>query len=233
LNQPLTAILLDGEYLRRLGQSPDGEQSDAPLPEASELRRIGEDIVMDVTRCTRIIDHLRTFSRAEPLEPIRTSLNQPIQESFILVGQRLREHGVDVQLSLASELPPIMADPHRLEQVFLNLISNAEHALAEMERRVETGEVESDGYQKELEISTRVEEDTVVAVVRDNGCGMSAADQEHIFEPFFTTKPVGEGTGIGLSISYGIVADFGGEISFDSAENAGTTFWLSFPVAEP
>jgi histidine kinase len=232
LNQPLTAILLDGEYLRRLTQPPEGEQSEASLAQLDELRRIGEDIVNDVTRCTRIIDHLRTFSRAAPLEPIPTGLNGPIEDSLILVGQRLREHGVGLQLSLAPDLPPILADPHRLEQVFLNLISNAEFALDEMERRVEAGEVESDGYQKRLEVSTLLEGDAVVAIVRDNGCGMSASDQEHVFEPFFTTKPVGEGTGIGLSISYGIVADFGGEISFESAENAGTTFRLSFPAAE-
>ena len=145
--------------------------------------------------------------------------------------RRLKNHNVDVTLTLDSDLPLILADTHRLDQVFLNLIGNAEHALDKMVERVKTGKAVLSGYRKALEITTYVEDNTVIALVRDNGCGIPEEAQRHIFEPFFTTKPVGEGTGLGLSISYGIVNEFGGEITFESRENKGTTFELHFPVA--
>ena len=101
-----------------------------------------------------------------------------------------------------------------------------------MEQRVQEGIVESPQYRKRLEIVTYVEGNEVVAIVRDNGCGIPAAAQEHLFEPFVTTKPIGEGTGLGLPISYSLVAEFKGEISFQSKENEGTIFTLRFPIIE-
>jgi PAS domain S-box-containing protein len=231
LNQPLTAILLEGDYLKTLAQRSLDEASPVTL-DARDLHRVGEDITADVGRCTRIIDHLRTFGRISEQEPTPIDLNQIIEDSFILVGRRLQEHGVEVKLRLGKDLPPILADVHRLEQVILNLITNAEYGLSAMARRVKDGEVDLVDYRQRLEISTYLEGEDVVARVRDNGIGIPKEDKEHIFEPFFTTKPVGEGTGLGLSISYGIVTGFGGEITFESAENEGTIFTLRFPAAE-
>ena len=125
----------------------------------------------------------------------------------------------------------LLADPNRLEQAFLNLITNAEQALKVMDQRIAAGEVEREAYQKRLDIKTRFEDTWVVVTVRDNGCGIRELDQERIFEPFFTTRPVGEGAGLGLSISYGIVTQLGGEIAFDSVENEGTTFTLRLPAS--
>ncbi|NJN94537.1 MAG: GAF domain-containing protein [Anaerolineales bacterium] len=230
LNQPLTAMLFEAEYLKTMCRQV------AELPatfsiDMDEVYHTAESLEQDIARCRRIIDHLRAFGRIYAEHVSRVSLNQSIEQSFILVGERLKNHGIALDLSLDPQLPLIMADTHKLEQVFLNLISNAEYALNQMEQRVQHGLVELATYHKTLEISTRAEDCEVIAVVRDNGCGIPAADQEHLFEPFFTTKPIGQGTGLGLPISYSLVKEFKGEILFHSVENVGTTFTLRFPAA--
>ena len=232
LNQPLTAMLFEADYFATLADRAEGRGEGAVSVETGELRQIGENLAEDIARCRRIIDHLRDFGRAAERKVTPINLNTPIDDSFILLGAQLREHDVDVQLNLVDDLPPILADPHRLEQVFLNLISNAEHAMEAMEKRVAGGEVERPGYRKTLRIDTYAEGETVFATVRDNGSGIPESAREQIFEPFFTTKPMGQGTGLGLSISYNIVSEFGGQITFETAENEGTTFVLSFPVAD-
>jgi PAS domain S-box-containing protein len=230
LNQPLTSMLFDVDYLRALARRAQDAGSTEIALSVDELLKMGGNMAGDIDRCRRIIDHLRDFGRISDESVGVVDLNQPIQDSFILTEQRLKQHGVNLVLQLASDLPPILASAHKLEQVFLNLVSNAEHALAEVASRVQAGQVKRADYQKTLEISTYVEGDAVVARVRDNGCGIPLAAQERIFDPFFTTKPVGQGTGLGLSISYGIVNESGGEITFESEENRGTTFTLRFPA---
>ena len=229
LNQPLTAISFEADYIRQIGQRTGGHLKGAALWE--ELTDLGKNLTGDVDRCRRIIDHLRTFGRVTDKTTEPTDLNEPIRNSFLLIGERIKQHNVIVERDLAPDLPPIMADPHRLEQVFLNLISNGEYATTEMQRRIDAGEVERPSYEKRLEIRTEANEGFVIATVRDNGAGIPPEAQEHIFEPFFTTKPVGEGTGLGLSISYGIVRDFDGHITFKSEINQGTTFSMRFPIA--
>jgi signal transduction histidine kinase len=189
------------------------------------MSEIAEGLKEDVARCRRLINHLRDFGRISQEPPAPTCLNDPIEDCFILVGARLRNHDIDLRLDLADDLPPIMAHRYRLEQVFLNLISNAEHA---MEERA----AEQSDHRKELEITTATTGDEVVATVRDNGVGIPEDVRERIFDPFFTTKPRGEGTGLGLSISHGIVTGYGGEITCHSVEGQGTTFTLRFPVAD-
>jgi signal transduction histidine kinase len=146
--------------------------------------------------------------------------------------KRLQQHKVVITRDLAPDLPAIRANPYRLEQVFLNLIRNAEHAMEEMARRIKAGEVEHPGYRRCLMISTYVDGGDVVAEVRDNGCGIPPEAREALFEPFFTTKPVGKGTGLGLSISRDIVEECGGQIAFTTEENVGTTFIIRFPIAD-
>jgi signal transduction histidine kinase len=188
----------------------------------------------DVARCRRIIDHLQDFGRVSSGTPEPIDLNQVIENSFILTGERLMQRQVKIDLQLAPDLPLVMADPHRLEQVILNLVANAEHATQEREKQLQQ-QGQGEGYQKRIQIETRLarDEEQVVASVRDNGCGIPPDTQRHIFEPFFTTKPRGQGTGLGLAISYGIVTEYDGEIYFDSTLNKGTTFTLRFPVHRP
>jgi PAS domain S-box-containing protein len=231
LNQPLTSMLFEADYLKKIAQRAGVESTSSLRLNAEEVGQIGENLAQDIARCRRIIDHLRAFGRVSADYVSSVNLNKPIEDSFILIGERLKQHGVTVQLQLTPQLPLILADTHKLEQVFLNLFSNAEDALEEMERRVKSGALISSEFKKTIEISTGVEGEFVTAVVRDNGCGIPTSAQEHLFEPFFTTKSVGQGTGLGLTISYGIVTEFSGEILFESAENKGTTFILRFPAA--
>jgi PAS domain S-box-containing protein len=227
LRQPLTAIGFEADYLALLGNRAQDEHGGdlSALLDPAGASEIAEGLKEDLARCRRLIDHLRDFGRVsdEPPEPI--CLNDPIEDGLILVGARLHNRGVDVHLDLVDDLPPILAHPNRLEQVFLNLVSNAEHA---MERKA----AEQATYQKVLELTTIATGDEVIATVRDNGCGIPEDVRERIFDPFFTTKPRGEGTGLGLSISHGIVTGYGGEITCHSVEGQGTTFTLRFPAVE-
>jgi PAS domain S-box-containing protein len=229
LNQPLTAITFEADYLRRIAEKVvDGSCDLRDVLPADQLDKIGADVLGDLARCRRIIDHMREFSRLSQGCPRSTDINQVIEDSFIFVRQRLRHHNIDVRFSLSPNLPLILVDPHRLEQVFLNLIANAEYAL-EQRSEEDTGTE----YRKTLEIATHSRDGWVMAMVQDNGSGIPEDVQKRIFDPFFTTKPVGEGTGLGLSISYGIVTEYGGEIACHSTEGEGTRFTLRFPVSEP
>ncbi len=227
LNQPLTAIRFEADYLERAAaRVQDEDVRIDTLLDASQVREIGQGLKQDLERCRRLIDHLRDFGRISEGPPEPICLNHPIEDCLILVGARLRDHNVDLRLELADDLPLIEADRFRLEQVFLNLISNAEHALAQRASEA------AGAYRKVLEITTSAAGDEVVATVRDNGCGIPKDVRERIFDPFFTTKPQGEGTGLGLSISFGIVTNYGGEITCHSVEGEGTTFTLRFPIID-
>jgi signal transduction histidine kinase len=195
------------------------------LLDAAQVCEISQGLKQDLERCRRLIDHLQDFGRISEGPPEPICLNHPIEDCLILVGARLRDHDIDLRLELADDLPLIEADRFRLEQVFLNLISNAEDA---MEERA----AEQPDHRKELEITTANTGDEVIATVRDNGCGIPEDIQERIFDPFFTTKPRGEGTGLGLSISFGIVTKYGGEITCESIKGKGTTFILQFPIID-
>ncbi len=134
------------------------------------------------------------------------------------MGLQIENHGIDLVLDLSDALPKVWGHPHPLEQVVLNLLSNARDIVddrAEMERA---------GYTKRIQIRTRAEDDAVVIEVEDNGIGMDEATRQRLFEPFFTTKDVDRGTGLGLSIIYAIVRNHDGQIAVESEQGVGTTF---------
>lgn len=230
LNQPLTSLLLDAEYLGVLAGQALSAEGGATLS-LQEVLEISQNQIRDIERCRHIINHLRTFGRVFNEQPRASNVNRVIEDVFTLIGQRLRDHNVKVQRLLDADLPLVLAHPQKLEQVFLNLISNAEYALEEMRQRVQAGMVERPDYEKVLRIRSYVEGQQVCVEIQDNGCGMPPEHLERLFEPFFTTKPVGKGTGLGLSISYGIITEFGGEITCESAVNEGTTFTVRLPIA--
>lgn len=176
-----------------------------------------------VERARRIITHLREFGRKHEVTAESISLNEPIQGVLGLLGQQLRVHNIQVETDLAPDLPPMLGNVNRLEQVFINLIMNARDAIEERRSKLP-------GMEGLIKITSFTQEGGLVATVGDNGGGIPAAGQDRIFEPFFTTKEVGKGTGLGLSISYGIVRDFGGSIQVESPPGEGTVFRLSFPV---
>lgn len=214
INQPLNAIQVGADFLAKMikkGQeiSPD------------QLMKVSRNISDQVARSSNIINHLREFGRKSDFHVYPVNLNEPIRDVFTMLGQQLKLRNIDVRLDLAESLPEIQGDTNRLEQVFLNLVTNARDAMETMPADKE----------KILTISTRRQEDCVIAEVSDTGEGISEQTRQKIFEPFFTTKDVGKGTGLGLSISYNLVKDFNGDIEVDSVLGEGTTFRVTFPIA--
>lgn len=211
LNQPLNVIQVGADFFTKMikrGQQISEEQ----------LVKTCRNMQEQVDRASRIINHLREFGRKSDLEYYPVDLNEPIRDVFTILGRQLRLRKITVDSDLWPEPVTVLADRNRLEQVFLNLVTNARDAM-------ETGE----SSEKRLTITTRLKDGKAIAVVSDTGAGIPAEIREKIFQPFFTTKEVGKGTGLGLSISYNLVRDFKGEIDVRSSEGRGTTFTISFP----
>jgi PAS domain S-box-containing protein len=218
INQPLNVIqvcsdLLDKAVQRGLSFSRE------------ELETLVEDIRRNVLRASRVIQHVRDFARQSEVVRQKVNLNDPIRDVFNVLGHQLAVHEVDLTLDLCNELPWILADHNRLEQVFINLVTNAMDAMDEKAEHPRWG----DG-KKQLTIRSFVDADQVVVTVTDTGVGMTDEVKAKLFDPFFTTKKVGKGTGLGVSISYGIIQDYEGTIDIESAPGKGTTFELRFPI---
>jgi PAS domain S-box-containing protein len=219
INQPLNVIQVSADYVLKMlkkGQALDAE----------ELKGVAEDIVTNVGRASFVIKHVRDFSRQSEALRSRVNINHPIQDVFKVLGHQLKAHQIEVVLELDPQLPEVLADHNRLEQVFINLVSNAIDAMDEKSQRAEI----NDGI-KRLTIRSMSEGGHVAVEVNDTGIGMPEHVKSKLFEPFFTTKKTGKGTGLGTSISYGIVKDYDGHIEVASAPGAGTTFRITFPAA--
>ena len=220
INQPLNVIQLSADYLVKMLDRGRGIDD-------TELRRVAADIVRSVERASAVITHVRAFSRQAEFARTRLNLNEPIRDVFKILGHQIKVHQIEVELDLAAELPPVLADHNRLEQVFVNLVSNAIDAIDEKC----AGPEPCTAGDRRITIRSRAEGGRVTVEVVDTGNGMSEHVKSKLFEPFFTTKKVGKGTGLGTSISYGIVKEYGGTIDIQSAPGRGTTFRLSFPAA--
>lgn len=169
----------------------------------------------------RIIDHLRSFSRQSVDERRPVALATIVDETVMLLGEQLRARGIELVVDAARPLPPVLADAGQLEQVLINLLSNARDALV-------------DRPSPQITISTRIPERSpamAALCVADTGVGIPPETLAHIFDAFFTTKPDGQGTGLGLSISRGIIERHGGHIEVESAPEVGTTFRILLPLA--
>ena len=219
INQPLNVIQVCADFFLKMlnrGQPISDE----------DLRTMANDIVANVGRAAGVIKHVRDFARQSELVRTKVNINDPIKDVFKVLGHQLKVHDIETTLDLDPELPAIMAEHNRLEQVFINLVSNAIDAMDEKTARP--------GFQdapKQLCIKSFAENGRVVALVSDTGIGMSEEVKNKIIEPFFTTKKVGKGTGLGVSISYGIVKDYDGSLEIESQIDVGTTFKLLFPAA--
>jgi signal transduction histidine kinase len=207
LNNPLGAILALAERLRLQG---------ARTPLAAGLATLHK----EAERAARIARQLLTFARKRHTTRLMVPVNEVVAETVRLREADLQRAGIRVTTSLAPDLPDVFADPHQLQQVVLNLLINAEHALV----RAEQG--------SHVQVRTTAEStDSVRIEVRDDGPGMSAEVQGRIFDPFFTTKDVGEGTGLGLAVAQAIVAEHGGHIDVESSPGAGARFAIVLPAA--
>ncbi len=174
--------------------------------------------MQQVWKATQIISHLRTFGRAAPLSREPISLRQVIERALSLVQEQLRLREIEVTLDLGPQEPVVVGNPIQLEQVFINLLTNARDAVVDSPR-------------KAIRISASVGSAAVEIAFVDTGHGIAPGLEGRIFDPFFTTKEVGKGTGLGLSITYGIVKEHGGTISVLSPPGEGATFLIHLPLA--
>jgi PAS domain S-box-containing protein len=204
LNNPLTAVLGYAQLL-------EGESLAGPA------RDLVTKLYRQTQRTQRIVQNLLSFARQRKPQRIPVDIARVIDDMFALRAYDLRVNNIEIRRDFSPILPPVLADPHQLEQVFLNIINNAADAM-----------LTSSG-KGVLRVRLYGEIGKVVAEFHDSGPGV--VDVRKIFDPFFTTKPVGKGTGLGLSICYGIVKEHGGEIVASNHEQGGAVFRVIMPAA--
>ncbi len=219
LNQPLTGILLSAANIKKL--------MDRDLLTDLEIEKTIKDIESLVKRMNKIIVHIRTFSRQDLLKFIKMNVNESIENALKLVEEQLRLQNIKVIKELDSGLPEITGEPYQIEQVALNVISNAKDSLNEKEAFVNEKPIE---WSKKLEIKTFLKNNWVCVDFTDNGLGMCDETKEKIFQPFFTKKEVGKATGLGMSISYGIIKSHKGRIDVIGIKGEGVTISIKLPM---
>ena len=212
LNNPLAAVMAFAQLLLARPASLD-----------DDARRAAETIHNEAKRAAKIVSSLLTFARQQPAERAVTRVNDIIADTLELRRYALRTAAVQVVTELDADLPQTWADPFQLQQVVLNLLVNAEQALAESSR------------DRRIVIRTALAEggSMILLSLADNGTGIDSERIDRIFNPFFTTKPVGQGTGLGLSISDGIIREHGGRIRVESLPGMGATFFVEIPRIDP
>ena len=176
------------------------------------------DKTMDgLKRVRDIVKNLRDFARLDEAEFKEADMNAAVRSAIEIIGHQARAKGVRLETAF-EPLPPVLCHPGKVNQVFLNLLDNAIHAC---------------GSGGAVVVRTRPDPSGVVVEVADDGCGIRPEHRSRLFEPFFTTKPVGQGTGLGLSVSFGIVRDHGGTIEVESEPGKGSCFRVTLPLAGP
>ncbi len=206
LNNPLTIVIGNVQLLMMREVNEKNLQSLIRIKDGSE-------------RASKIVKNLLTFARQDKPERKLTNINTVLKKALELRAYELKVSNVEAHTDLDPNLPETMADSHQLQQVFLNLIVNAEHAMLAAHGK---------GL---LRMTTRTEGNRILVFFSDDGPGIPQDNLRRIFEPFFTTKPVGKGTGLGLSICQGIIGEHGGRIDVESTVGRGATFVVDIPTA--
>jgi PAS domain S-box-containing protein len=212
INNPIAVILGFTEHL--LEKTDD-------RPDIKDTLQVIEE---EGLKCKKIVQNLLTFARAPERAETTSEINKILEKMLAVVSNTLLTKKIRLEASLAPDLPRVKGDPRELQQVFINMVNNAMDSM------------KGGGF---LKVSTRMAGDgrRVAIEFSDSGTGIPREVQPKIFEPFFTTKKTGEGTGLGLSVSYGIITKYGGNIIFSSyhaaeyPEKHGTTFRIYLPVA--
>ncbi|MFH1156743.1 MAG: PAS domain S-box protein [Pseudomonadota bacterium] len=218
INQPLNVIQICADLMLKM------VKKGMTIPE-DEIVAMANDIISNVARAAGVIKHVRDFARQSERNLKKLSINDPINDVFKVLGHQLINHQINVKLELDPDIPEIRAEHNRLEQVFINLVTNAIDSMDEKAAKAAGQSVE-----KCLTIRSFSEGQMVVVTVSDTGVGMTPEVKEKIFEPFFTTKETGRGTGLGTSISFGIIKDYSGTIEIESEYGNGATFIIRFPI---
>jgi len=207
LNNPLAGISAFAQLLLTEKRFPPDQRTAAEM------------IYAEARRASRIVQNLLTFARQHKPERTPTAINQVLDDTLELRGYELRVRGIEVTRDYDEQAPETMADAHQLQQVFLNLVTNAEQAMEKSPRE-----------SQRLIVRTRRMGAVIRIDVEDTGPGIPPNLLERIFNPFFTTKPTGSGTGLGLSISLGIVREHEGRIWAENAPQGGARFIVEVPI---
>jgi signal transduction histidine kinase/uncharacterized protein HemY len=217
LNQPLhsLAFTLDNILLYLKEEQADPEYLNQKL----------DYLFDDISRMRNAIDHIRHFARQKTdLPDALFSVNESIRQTISLVQKQFEKQGISIETALQEDLPGIVGNPFKLEQVMLNLLSNSRDALLE---NMKTEAAAS----PRICVNSHLQDGLLIISCLDNGCGMSESVQEHAFQSFYTTKDKNQGTGLGLTISKGIIQDLGGDIRLESTVHKGSKVTISLPVA--
>ena len=214
INNPLQGVLGHLELLVVAPPAPG-------IPPASvrDLRRNLRRIYREADRAAKIVQNLLTFSGSHRKIRRRVHVERVLTRALASRRRALTRGHIDIIRDQKDEAATIVGDPLLLQQAFLNLLINAEHAIA------------ASGRPGAITISTRCSDGRVITTVRDTGAGMADDVVPRIFDPFFTTKAVGEGTGLGLAITYGIVQEHGGTIHAANSRDGGAVFTIELPAA--
>lgn len=204
VKNPLSAVLGYAQLSKRKLEQPEA------------LKQHLDTIENETRRCNEIIGNLMQFSRQEKGEHSRISVNEVVQKSIAIVDHQLSLKDVQIESDLAQDLPPVSGNANQLQQVLMNLMINAQQAIGEGGGTVD--------------LATSIEGESVLITVSDTGPGIDEDVVAKIFEPFYTTKPAGQGTGLGLSVTYGIIQDHGGDISVKRADSGGAKFVIELPL---
>jgi PAS domain S-box-containing protein len=202
INNPLTGVLTFSHLLKDKENMDEQDRKDLEL------------IIHETTRAAEIVRGLLEFARERPPQKEPLNVNEVIQRTVRLLGKQEAFQHVAVRERFQEDLPHVDGDMNQLQQVFLNLSLNACEAMP------------GGGT---LTISTMADDGRVLVKLTDTGCGIKKENLQRILEPFFSTKPVGQGTGLGLSVSYGIVRQHGGTLEVESEEGKGSTFTVVLP----
>jgi two-component system, NtrC family, sensor kinase len=208
LNNPLTSISVYSDYLHKQAVEQGSKASDV-----HKLRRIHE----SADRILRFSRELLAYARPTPEEPKMVQIGEVIERSLEYCDHLITERGVNVQTHVTEGLLPMLGVPTQLQQVLVNLITNACHAMPEGAGQLEVEAMPSADGDLQIHVS-------------DNGSGISPDHLQRIFEPFFSTKGEGHGTGLGLSIVRNIVELHHGRIEVESELGNGTSFVITFPA---
>ena len=210
LNNPLNNIgLFMGNALDLIGLG---------VTDKEHIARELQNAMRQVRKATEIISHLRTFGRVAPVSREPVSMNQVIGRALSLMQEELRLREIEVELDVSAQRAVVMGNAIQLEQVLINLLTNARDALAESPRKI-------------IHILCEVRDGIVDLAFSDTGPGIPEGLERRIFDPFFTTKEVGRGTGLGLSITYGIIKEHGGTIAVANRPGEGAAFLIRLPLA--